>query len=126
MFFIEEVLSCGIFLLFLDITIPTHRKHKWVLIHSIINWFIVCFTIGDTWNYFMCPTCIHSSENAYAMVYVLLLHIYHTLCYTCNCLDYIHHFVMCSLLGIPLYSRFRNVCLYEFYPFFYLWSTRRN
>ena len=103
MFFIEEVFTCGILLLFLDVVIPTHRKHKWVLIHSIVNGFIVCFTISDTWNYFMCPTCIHSSENAYAVVYVLFLHVYHLLCYTCNRLDYIHHFVMCSLLGIPLY-----------------------
>jgi hypothetical protein len=103
MLFINELLSCSLLLIFLDVIIPTHQKHKWVLIHSIFNGFIVLFTISDTWKYFTDPTHIYHSENVYAIIYVLLLHIYHIACYRCNQLDYIHHCVMCSLLGIPLY-----------------------
>jgi hypothetical protein len=118
MYFVNELGSITLLLLLLD-TVTPQRKEKWVLIHGIVNGFVVCFTVSDTWNYFACPTCIHQSENAYAVIYVLVLHIYHLVCFTCQRLDYIHHFVMCSLLGIPLYVQGHEMFAYTNFILFF-------
>ena len=94
----------------LHYTIPASRS-KWVSIHCIVNAVVTWLTFGDMWSYIVDPLSPRDSDNCFPLILVLLLHVYHILCYPCVFMDYVHHIVMCSLISVPLLASSKVIAL---------------
>jgi len=111
-------------------------KKRWFCNHAIVNAIVIYLTIRDMFTiltnpfgftYIECPStnCIYTPDRKPASIdatlLVLLLHIYHILCYKVNKSDKIHHFVMCTVLLIPLYNSNNDMFLtFTNYSLFFL------
>jgi hypothetical protein len=88
-------------------------NHRWVLLHSILNLFIVCLTFDDMCTFLGSNNTIQVYRNVphsiVPSLMVMSLHLYHVLCYKLRSTDIIaHHLIMMLILSIPIINRHNN------------------
>lgn len=88
-------------------------NHRWVLLHSILNLFIVCLTFSDMCTFLGSNDTIQVYRNVphsiVPSLMVMSLHLYHVLCYKIRSVDIVaHHLIMMIVLAIPIINRHNN------------------
>ena len=94
-------LYCYIFDIYLN------NSARWFLLHSIINFLVVYYSISDVFtcisNYNICYKIEWNENSEKVYNYATLLHIYHFIFFKLTRDDYIHHFLMVCVCGTLCY-----------------------
>ena len=81
---------------------------RWFLIHSIVNFVVVYYSIEDVYNCLINSLQCYSISwnlNSYKVYnYATMLHIYHCLFFKLNKDDILHHFLMVAICGTLCYK----------------------
>ena len=83
------------------------QSTRWFFLHSIINWFVVYYSINDVGTCLLknneCHKITWNDNSTKVYNYAFLLHIYHCIFFKLNADDYLHHFMMVAICGTLCY-----------------------
>ena len=102
MFYIIEIVLCTAVLCLGTNYLTLPSKARWYAVHCAVNALVSVWTIPYVYIMLTESTPDYTDGSPLPSIFVMSLHLYHTISYTLNRGDIVHHTVMLLVLTIPL------------------------